>query len=173
MRRVLLIVFGGVACAVGLIVSANLLVLKLAPEWMAIVPATRAREFAERCSRDAPRPIQGTWTPAIEQVREAERHLPALLTSKLIAVGKYAPTTDERDYARQYAGLTVRGRRIIYINGWFAKWLPDSDRSMFSLFGSEPVDTCDGGETAFGVEFDVESKGLENFQFNSAIEPRP
>jgi hypothetical protein len=153
MRKALLIVFGGIACAIALIISANLLVLQLAPEWMAIVPSTRAAQFAELCSRDAPGPIQGTWTPQIEQVREAERRLVPLLTSKLVAAGKYAPTTNEHDYARQYAGLVVHGRRIIYINGWFAKWPPDTDRSMFSLSGSKPIDICDGGESAFGVEF--------------------
>lgn len=63
--------------------------------------------------------------------------------------------------------------RIIYVNGWFDRLPPESeDKSMFTLWGSEPVDICDGGEIAFGVEFEIQTEMFKNFHFNSALEPR-
>lgn len=63
-------------------------------------------------------------------------------------------------FFRQYGGLLIGGRKIIYVNAFRAHAWGLSD------WRSKAFDICDGGSNFFGVEYDVETKTFRPFAFN-------
>jgi hypothetical protein len=81
------------------------------------------------------------------------------------------------DYYRQYGGLVVGGRRIVYVNSVHQ----DIARNMYDredargfypapdAWRERAIQVCDGGPIVFGVEYDSEAETFGNFAFNGAI----
>jgi hypothetical protein len=128
-----------------------------------VFAADKAVELTEQCSRAVPAPVAGTWTPSDAQIAALEPALGALLGEQL-----HAQWPNDRisasDYRRQYGGLIVGGRRIIYVNGF----RPDDDNEL-DTWRTWPMAICDGGPVQFGVEYDVASGEFANFAFNGAV----
>jgi hypothetical protein len=74
------------------------------------------------------------------------------------------------EYYRQYGGLIIAGRKIVYINGFH--------RAHFGLISGNPergtdwrtraVNVCDGGRTYFGAEYDPSTGRIQSIEFNGA-----
>lgn len=85
-------------------------------------------------------------------------------------------TETAANYKRQYGGLILNGRRIIYVNGLHGSDGPPVSEQV--QLGAETVTLsvpdwhisalmiCDGGPITFGVEYDVATRRFSNFQFN-------
>lgn len=130
-----------------------------------IFPAAKARELAPQCSRISPGPVTDVWTPANADIDAMEPALAKLLASKLAAVdgGHYATAGD---YYRQYAGLVIGGRRIIYAGGVHKSAVMDNRPEYRDLWRRQAVTICDGGPIVFGVEYNPTTKTFANFAFN-------
>lgn len=65
------------------------------------------------------------------------------------------------DYARQYIGLRRQGRRIVYVNAMWARraWIAKHAATEF-------IKLCDGGNMAWGIEYDYETSSFSRFQIN-------
>ena len=127
-----------------------------------IFPESRALELVRQCGRPPPLGIESVWTPALIQSAFLEARLSKLIAEKLaISVGGRGGLVP-RDYYRQYAGLVIDGRRVIYVNG-FHKSIADTYPSDWR---QSPVIACDGGKMFFGVEYDVQSEAFVSFTFN-------
>jgi hypothetical protein len=61
-------------------------------------------------------------------------------------------------YYRQYLGIIVHGRKIIYINAFCEKPLDFWQERFYEV--------CDGGGCFWGVEYDVDSGRFSNLQMN-------
>ncbi len=133
----------------------------LLPERGAIFPLDSARQLMHPCSRiAAPRPT-GAWTPAPQDIAALERALAPVLARKLreeafpfIGADTTKIPLTPADYYRQYVGVIVHGRRLIYINGFHSMFLGMPAR-VDSALGSKkypaewdwrrhPVYVCDG-----------------------------
>ena len=79
----------------------------LNPNWGVIFPAERAPALARQCSRATPR-AEGAWQPLPSDIAKLEPGLTRLLVDAKVQPGAYY---------RQYGGLTVGRRHIIYVNG--------------------------------------------------------
>ena len=154
-------------------------------QWGAVFPPASAEQLLRQCSR-TPTPIQGTWNPSPDQVRLLEGPLSVLLDRQLSALrlpDSLRPHAG--DYYRQYAGVLVGGRRIIYVNGFHKTQVAETrtfltehrnDSAALRNFPSAFRDSdfwrgvatmvCDGGEYYFGVEYDPETHRFRNFSFN-------
>ena len=114
-----------------------------------------------QCSRAVPDSgsVAGFWTPSPGQVAELESLLTPLLRSELAGPGEMRKFRRDHlaEYRRQYAGLTVDGRRTIYVNGFMT--LDTADWRY-------PTIVCDGGLNYFGVEYDPASRTFRRFSFN-------
>ena len=154
-------------------------------QWGAVFPPASAGQLLRQCSR-TPTPIQGTWNPSPDQVRLLEGPLSVLLDHQLSALrlpDSLRPHAG--DYYRQYAGVIVGGRRIIYVNGFHKTQVAETrtfltehrnDSAALRNFPSAFRDSdywrgvatmvCDGGEYYFGVEYDPETHRFRNFSFN-------
>ncbi|HEU4559516.1 MAG TPA: hypothetical protein VFS20_16820 [Longimicrobium sp.] len=134
----------------------------------AVMPDSVVRRLTAQCSRPTPdsAAIQGLWTPTAEQVRDLEARLTPLLRSELTRqYGGKSLATRLAWYHRQYGGLVLNGRRIIYVNGFLPGWRYDrgADTVPWRQF---PVWVCDGGIGYFGVEYDPATKRFRNLAFN-------
>jgi hypothetical protein len=123
----------------------------------------KALELAEPCSRAAPGPIEGTWTPSDGDIAALEPALSRYVGERLRADWPNDALSTE-DYLRQYGGLIVDGRRVIVINGFQASAAGDLD-----TWRSFPMVICDGGPIMFGAEYDPETREFRNFAFNGAL----
>jgi len=70
-------------------------------------------------------------------------------------------------YYRQYLGITVGGRKLIYINAFHPRVLAlrAASRSPES-WRTRAMTVCDGGEWFWGAVYDPAAGKLENVQFN-------
>ncbi len=122
------------------------------PNWGVIFPAERAAALTRQCSRSAPRP-EGAWLPTLDDIARLEPGLTRALADAQVQPGAYY---------RQYGGLIVGGRRIIYVNG-VRNAVAGGD------WRDAPISICDGGALAFGVEYDPASGAFSHFEFNGHL----
>ncbi|HWD25621.1 MAG TPA: hypothetical protein VG387_00545 [Rhizomicrobium sp.] len=122
------------------------------PNWGVLFPAEQAAALTRQCSRPAPRP-QGAWQPLPSDIARLDQALTALLAGKSLQPAAYY---------RQYGGLVVNGRHLIYVNG-------ARNAVVKNDWHSRAISICDGGQLAFGVEWDPASGAFSNFAFNGAL----
>lgn len=129
--------------------------------------------------------LGGTWDPSSAEIRELESALAQELSRRLSApsVGAY-PRASIRDYYRQYAGINLKGEKLIVINGFFRShvdyttaWLaqPHSEAEL-AAFPAEargktywhfvPVVVLDGGEHYFEAYYDPVHHRISGFEFH-------
>jgi hypothetical protein len=154
----------------------------LPPEKGAILPPDLAAQIVNQCSRRVPGPIEGTWMPAATQVQRLDAQLQRGFPKAYASWASFAglsPDAARRDaaehqktgYYRQYAGLIIHGRRIIYVNA-FSEIIPSRFNLLRWLQGRHDwrtdldQDMCDGGAGYFGAEYDAATGVLKNITFN-------
>ena len=167
---------------------------RLVAEWGAELPAARAAAVLKQCTREVPRDLGGYWTPSADDVREMEPGLALALDSALASVAELwrrsHPGEEDRrnwpaarDYYRQYAGVSVGRRRLIYANGILrdmlttlheaaeqrAKYVRDTAAVAWldpDYWRREPVVVCNGGWNFFGVLYDPATRRFGRVVFN-------
>ena len=120
-----------------------------------IVPVERAPDLLRTCSRASVAPIEGYWRPNAGMVRELEAGLAD-------SVAQRVDLEPLDGYARQYAGVVSGGRRLIYGSFVLFRYAGDEWRNKV-------VQLCDGGNAAFGVDFDVSAKTFGELRVNSVF----
>jgi hypothetical protein len=135
----------------------------LNPQWGTIFQPVQALQLAHQCSRAAPSPITAVWLPTPAQIAALEPRLSALLSSQLATYSK--DRFSAADYYRQYGGLVVGGKQIIYVNGFNRRLLASDGANWLT----RAVLICDGGIIAFGVEYDPGTGSFSHFAFNGHL----
>ena len=121
-----------------------------------IVPVNVAAALLNQCSRATVSPVDGYWRPTPGMVEELEARLPTFLA--------YESRLEPLDrYVRQYAGVVSMGRPLIYAS--FVHF----DIDLEARVRREVVVLCDGGNRAWGVAFDVETKTFDEVHVNGVI----
>lgn len=111
-----------------------------------LLPSSESQSVMRLCSRGGPGKIQGGWELGDSDVALLEAHLSDIskLRSRCCMPGVI---TSPRGFYRQYAGVVIGGRRLIYINAFPKDFIPKDWRSRL-------VDVCDGGSGFWGALFD-------------------
>ena len=136
-----------------------------------ILPGKKALTLVHTCSRGSLEGVQGTWTPTSSQIADLEKDLPGSFRiarkawAQKVRGWKTNLKPDEVDrnpapFFRQYGGLLIAGRKVIYVNAFRAPPWGLKD------WRSEASDICDGGANFFGVGYDAERKAFGTFAFN-------
>jgi hypothetical protein len=120
-----------------------------------IFPAAKARDLLHQCSRSSLK-ASGTWTPDKNQIAILEKGLVAALAA---ADGAQNYKRDITHVARQYGGILISGRKLIYVNG-FPGRTSDSDWRRHAML------VCDGGPAFFGAEYDPANRTFTGLEFN-------
>lgn len=144
--------------------------VQLDPAKGAILPLNKGERLGKQCSRRSPGPVTGTWSPSKAMIADLEFTLGEEIERELKAIP--AAGAKPHDYYRQYAGLLINGKQIIYVNGVQDSVVERDEgagRPKRGLWTNEPVMICDGGTITFGVEYDPSTKAFANFAFNGRL----
>jgi len=141
-----------------------------------------AFELLGMCSRDTPQGVQGAWDPMPEQITALERALPQALADHIAthprtrqALNNLVTAYADHDfvgYDRQYSGLLIGGRRLIYVNAFPHEERDFDGSDMMDMWRQGPdwrhhaMTVCDGGQKWFGVLYDPQTGRFEDFQFS-------
>lgn len=127
--------------------------IKAGQSWVVTRPAL-AEQVLDTCSRDSPAQvpgrIEGYWAPAPQQVDALEARQQQLSP----------PIEQPASYDRQYVGVVIAGRRLIYINAFR---LPD-DSPLDPA--RQAIRICDGGTLAWGALYDPENGRFSEIRSN-------
>jgi hypothetical protein len=121
-----------------------------------IFPASWAQQFAFACNIEKSKGITG-WMPTREQIRQLEAGLPAALDA---ATHRYNLVVD-RDILRQYAGLTINGKRMICVNAF--------PRNNPFAWRKDLVRLFDVGPSYFSVLYDPATYQFDHFSFQTTL----
>ena len=143
-------------------------------DW-AVLPESLAVRLTDQCSRETPRPVTGTWRLDDSVAAASDRALLPVLDSALTSHDSIPPAhRASSEYLRQYAGVLVKGKRVIYVNGFNKGLLAEEAKSAeetkqkidTTYWRHYPVHVCDGWMWFFGAEIDPASMRVSNFHFN-------
>ena len=132
----------------------------LLPGHSTVLPGSAAQELSRPCSRPGPPLFSETWQPSEEDIANLEAKLRALQGRRAgLCCLLGAKLRDPGMYYRQYLGIVVDGKKVIYVNAFEAEQPPASWRT-------EPVDYCDGGTASWGAVFDPAGEDFRGLAFN-------
>lgn len=121
------------------------------------------------CSRDAPG-RSGYWAPDPDTVGGLEAVLaPALQRALEQQVRDPSRRPSANEYFRQYIGLRIGRRQVVYINGFhkgYVESLAARRPELADLWRTRAVNVCDGGRSFFGAEYDPATRQVVNIRFN-------
>jgi len=124
-----------------------------------ILSGDAARALGRQCSRVSPGPIVDVWIPTDADTATVDDQLVTFVAQKLEERGQ---SPSPGGYHRQYAGLVIGGKRMIYVNGVQEQLIANGPFD----WRTQPVQICDGGTLTFGVEYDPTTRQFANFAFN-------
>jgi hypothetical protein len=131
-----------------------------------VLTGDAARMLSRQCSRISPGPVEDVWTPTDAEADAIEDELILLVAREMENAGQ---SPSPGGYYRQYAGLVVGGRRIIYVNGVDESAVERDPNAQHRFdWRTQPILICDGGPITFGVEYDPATRQFSNFAFNGA-----
>jgi len=126
-----------------------------------LLEGDEAGVLIHQCSRESPEAIKAVWTPTATVLEKMEARLTAINKLESTACcGAGFRVDDVNAYYRQYAGLVIEDRKLIYINAF--------SRSAAGIddWRQQPVMICDGGRSFWGVLYDPVSGNFFDLAFN-------
>lgn len=130
--------------------------VKTGQSWVVTRPLVVA-QVLDTCSRPSPSQtpgrVTGYWAPSRQQIEQLESRLPTL----------EAQVPNVTDFDRQYVGIEVEGRKLIYLNAFHLPDHGDMDPAR------EAIRVCDGGNQFWGALFDPTSGEFSELQFNGGF----
>ncbi|MFT4249591.1 MAG: hypothetical protein QM581_16405 [Pseudomonas sp.] len=127
--------------------------LRSGQSWLITRPLVAA-QVLDTCARDSPTrhpgEVTGYWAPSrqqIDQLEAAQARLQPVIASPA-------------SFDRQYVGIEVGGRRLIYINAFHLPDHSDLDPARTA------VRVCDGGAGSWGAVYDPQSGEFSQVETN-------
>ena len=129
----------------------------------------KAYHILNQCSRMTPKMVKSYWVPSKEEVAKLEEKFDDFFYDSFKMEKRHSNKMKDfmrvylPNYYRQYAGIIVNSRKIIYVNFFHKKHLknfPDVN------WVEEPITPCYGGYLYFGVEYDLYQRKFYNLIFN-------
>jgi hypothetical protein len=130
-----------------------------------VLPESAAQLLAHPCSRSGPPRFEKTWLPTQADVQALESRLDRI--SSLLSVGLIPQKRIENPsrYYRQYVGIVVGDRKLIYLNA-FCNKPEDVVVRQGGDWRQSPLDVCDGGDCFWSAVYDPLSGEFADLQVN-------
>jgi hypothetical protein len=142
-----------------LVLSVALVLFSKDKDRSVILPESAAAELLTKtCSRPGPPKFETTWNPTLEDVQTMESQFVSL--ESLALKNKFGQMRRPKSYYRQYVGIIVGGRKLIYINAFC-----NVDKKPPADWRDKPVMNCDGG-CDWGAVYDTLSRNFSDLQIN-------
>jgi hypothetical protein len=140
------------------------------PDRAVVFPGEAARSLVEQCNRREPGPVTGVWTPDAATITRLEAALGPALQKALDERAPRDVNYRAPEYYRQYGGLVIDGRRIVYVNGFHWRFISLTWSSRYfdvRWWRVTPTGVCDGGMWFFGAEYDPATGRVVSIEFDS------
>ncbi len=149
-----------ICCAVSLAACAP---AEASPPKRFILAGDAREHVLHQCSRPAPQGTSSFWVPSAKDLDDLESKLAPEL------VGYHDFKLDRPDlletYHRQYVGIVIEGRQLIYGNFYPIEDFPKMHEQAET---NEAYMVCDGGPFFFGVTYDETERKILGVDFNGA-----
>jgi hypothetical protein len=135
------------------------------PKYSTILNADKGERLLRQCSRSIPKKISSYWTPNEVDIRTLEKHflkVKNVTATDCCLVNGSIQTLDNSAF--QYVGVTIKKKKYIYINAFYADF--NELKSLHDKWKTEPVVVCDGGDSYWGVLFDLDSLKFRDLAIN-------
>lgn len=136
------------------------------PEFSTIINADKGQEMMAQCSRSTPEKIDGFWNLTEKDAEKLENNFSKITHMKsiecCISGGRIK---NLKQYGYQYLGVKIENRKFIYINAFWIESKDDMDK-WYKDWKIEPIIVCDGGESFWGVLFDIETSEFSQLSIN-------
>jgi hypothetical protein len=128
-----------------------------------VLPPDQIDVAKKQCSRPVPEGVEGGWMPS-----DADA---AAVDMALRPIGNFTVTDhisspyviiDPYSYGRQYVGVIIHGRRLIYINALPGNELKPENRAKAFM-------ACDGGSMFWGALYDPQTRKFSDVFANYGI----
>ncbi|MGA2967244.1 MAG: hypothetical protein ABSD64_13615 [Terriglobales bacterium] len=123
-----------------------------------VLPEGEAKHLAKLCSRPGLPKFDATWQPTETDVRDMESQLSRISLLQGSGVPSERRIDHPDQYFRQYVGIVVGKRKLIYINA-FCMGSPADWRKR-------AVDVCDGDTCFWGVLYDTTTREFSDLEIN-------
>jgi len=130
-----------------------------------VLPPDQAKAVLKQCSRATPENVDGAWAIPPNVAAQLEQDLHKLAGLKSYQCCSFRGTVnDPAAYLRQYVGVTIRGKKYVYINAFrHAIFIKPEDKDAWKR---SPVMVCDGGSSYWGALYDPETREFLELAFN-------
>jgi hypothetical protein len=141
--------------------------VKAAPmEHAVVLSPNQVGPTLKQCSRLTPQNVDGAWgvPPAVvAQLEQDLNKLSGLKSSQCCDSGRSVKNPGA--YLRQYVGVTIRGKKYVYINA-FEGPITHLRHESLDVLMHRPVIICDGGDAFWGALYDPETRTFSALAFN-------
>ncbi len=156
-----------------------------------VLEGRHAQLLSQPCSRANPPKFQDTWQPSEGEIKELEGRLSLLQQLKSsLCCHPGGRVKNVHAYYRQYLGIVVNGRKVIYINALEIRSLSEGQSNAEVLcrefrphqsdclhgfnhasdrWRQQPIIFCDGGDSFWGAIYNPQTKDFSDLAFNGAI----
>ena len=121
-----------------------------------ILPVSEGKRLLHPCSRAVPKHVSAFWEPTEKNIDALDMRILPYLGS-IAQAGTALPPAES--YDRQYVGIVVRGKKLIYVN-FFPRAFRESDPTH------HVIDICDGGPRHWALIFDPSDGTFSGLSFS-------
>jgi hypothetical protein len=146
--------------------QSNISIDKHNPLYNVILTKDKGEKLLNQCSRAVPSNITDYFDLEKENISLLENNFKKLLKVKAKDCCLIGGKIDSLDnYAFQYIGVIINNRKYIYINAFYIETENDFS-TWYKNWTTEPVIVCDGGDSFWGVLFDLKSHKFSHLAIN-------
>jgi hypothetical protein len=128
------------------------------PKYSTVLELTKGKKLLLQCSRETPKNISEYWNPTNTEIEDLESNF--LKLKEIKSTGCCFAgiiISDLPKYCYQYTGVIINNKKYIYINAF--EFISDIElNTIYKEWLIEPVIVCDGGDSFFGVLYDLNIK---------------
>jgi hypothetical protein len=130
-----------------------------------VLPENAASTLAHPCSRSGPPRFEKTWLPTQVDVQALESRLDRISSLSSVGLIPKERIVNPRRYYRQYVGIVLGNRKLIYLNA-FCQKPDDVVVRQGGDWRQNPIDVCDGGDCFWSAVYDPVSGEFSDLQVN-------
>ena len=130
-----------------------------------VLPESAAQLLAHPCSRSGPPRFEKSWRPTRADVQALESRLDRVSLLRSAGLIREKRIENPSRYYRQYVGIVVGERKLIYLNA-FCEKPEDVVVVQGGDWRQRPIDVCDGGDCFWSAVYDPVSGEFSDLQVN-------
>lgn len=135
------------------------------PDYFGIVSVNEGKRVLRQCSRSAPTKVRSFFIPSSEELESLEENFMKILLVEASGCCGLGRVRNLENYGFQYLGVEIKKRRYIYINAFNKAIVEDWGDEIEEIL-THPVVYCDGGESFWGILYDIEKQEFTDLAIN-------